>query len=131
MRRAQKALADFLRPIDWSRFTRRNLQDVVLEGDQAAVFACADGDQALLWLLRTDAIGAAGMIGHAQPPAVVRVSIPALGAARYQVTYWNTIEGRAVGEAELENGGFAALTLNPPPITADLAIAVRRLRTRI
>ena len=127
MRRAQRALAGFLPLIAWPRFRRRNLDGAVrIEGGQVAAFACGDAEQAVLWLLRTDAIGTDGMIDRARPAVSVRISVPGLAHGRYAVVYWDTEKGRAVCEAEIEHGGDAAFTLAPPPFAADLAIAVRK-----
>jgi hypothetical protein len=128
MRRAQQALAEFLSLIDWPRFRRRNLNDAVMvEGGRLAAFACGDTNQALLWLLRTDSIGADGRIERARPPDPVRLSIPSLDRGHYRVTYWGTEFGQVLGEADVDHRLGGSLTLDPPPILADLAIAVRRL----
>lgn len=128
MRRAQQALAGFLPLIDWPRFRRGNLHGAVrIEGGQVAAFACGDAEQAVLWLLRTDAIGTDGMLDRSRPPMGVRVSVPGLVRGRYVVVYWDTEKGRTVCEAEIEHGGSGACTLDPPPFAADLAIAVRSL----
>jgi hypothetical protein len=128
MRRAQQALASFLPLIDWPRFRRCNLNEAVTTtGDPVAVFACGDASQALLWVLRTDAIGADGMIDRTRLPAAIRIAVPGLGGGHYRSTYWDTTLGRALGEAELDHRGCGSLILGPPPIAADLAIALRRL----
>ncbi len=128
MRRAQQALAGFLPLIDWLRFERQALNDaVVVEGGPVAAFCCGDTEQALLWLLRTDAIGADGRIKRQRPPARVCISLPGLRRGNYRITYWDTVSGRVVGEAELGHAAALLLSFNPPPIAADLAIAVRRL----
>jgi hypothetical protein len=128
MRRAQKALAGFLPLIDWPRFQRRILKDVVISpGSPVAAFACGDADQAVIWLLRTDTVGADGMIDRTQPSVAACLAVAGFGPGRYHVTYWDTELGRALGEAELDHNGKGPLTLAAPPIRADLAIAVRRL----
>jgi hypothetical protein len=127
MRRAQQALAGFLPLIDWPSFRRRNLDNAAAEGGRVAVFACGDANQALLWLLRTDAIGADGTIARSRAPAAVRIKVPGLGHGRYRMTYWDTHLGRVLGQAEVSHDGRGPLAFGPPPIAADLAIAVRRL----
>ena len=127
MRQAQRALAAFLPLLDWPRFHRRNLDgSVAVEGGPVAVFACGDAEQTLLWLLRTDAIGANGIIERTSPPIHLRVSVPDLRSGTYRITYWDTKNGRAVAKAEHDHDGMGTLTLEPPPIAADLAIAFRR-----
>ena len=128
MRRAQRALAGFLPLIDWLRFQRRNLNDaIIVEGGSVAAFGCGDSEQAVLWLLRTDAIGADGMIDRRRPPAILRISLPGLRQGNYRITYWDTEGARVVGEAEQGHTADALFGFNPPPIAADLAVAVRRL----
>jgi hypothetical protein len=128
MRQAQRALSGFLPLIEWPRFLRRNLDGAVqLEGNQAVAFACADAEQAVVWLLRTDAIGTDGMIDRTRPAVVVRVSLPGLARGGYSVVYWDTEKGRAVRTSGIEHSGTAVLSLEPPPFGADLAIAVRRV----
>ena len=128
MRRAQRALAGFLPLIDWLRFQRRNLNDaIIVEGGSVAAFGCGDSEQAVLWLLRTDAIGADGMIDRRRPPAILRISLPGLRQGNYRITYWDTEGARVVGEAEQGHNADALFGFNPPPIAADLAVAVRRL----
>lgn len=128
MRQAQRALANFLPLIDWRRFDRRNLNDAVaVGGGPVAAFACGDPHQAVLWLLRTGATGPDGRIDRRAPRLAVRVSVPELDKGDYRITYWSTEAGRVVGEAGIEHCGTGPLRLEPPPIIADLAIAVRRL----
>jgi mannan endo-1,4-beta-mannosidase len=43
-----------------------------------AAFGCGDAEQALVWLLRTDAIGADGRIDRQRPPTILRISLPGL-----------------------------------------------------
>jgi hypothetical protein len=94
MRQAQQALAGFLPLIDWTRFQRRNLHgSVAIDGDRVAVFACGDAEQALLWLLRTDALGADGRIDRTHSAVDLRVSVPDLRPGDYQITYWDTEHG--------------------------------------
>jgi len=107
---------------------RRNLNDaIVVEGGSVAPFGCGDAEQAVVWLLRTEAIGADGMIDRQRPPAILRISLPGLRQGNYRITYWDTEGARVVGEAEQGHNADALFGFNPPPIAADLAVAVRRL----
>ena len=92
-----------------------------------APFGCGDAEQAVVWLLRTEAIGADGMIDRRRPPAILRISLPGLRQGNYRITYWDTEGARVVGEAEQGHNADALFGFNPPPIAADLAVAVRRL----
>ena len=127
MRQAQQALAGFLPLIDWTRFRRRNLHgSVAVDCDRVAVFACGDAEQALLWLLRTDALGADGRIDRTHSTVDLRVSVPDLHPGDYQITYWDTEHGFVLAIEDHDNKSGGALSFSPPPIMADIAIAVRR-----
>jgi hypothetical protein len=127
MRRAQRALAGFLPLIDWPRFRRRNLHgSVALEGGGVAALGCADDEQAVLWLLRVDAVSEYGRVVRDAKPTTVEVTIPGLLAGTYVVTFWDTAEGYGAEQHRLRHQG-GALTLAPPDIATDLALAVRRI----
>jgi len=53
--------------------------------------------------------------------------LPGLRQGNYRITYWDTEGARVVGEAEQGHNADALFGFNPPPIAADLAVAVRRL----
>jgi mannan endo-1,4-beta-mannosidase len=128
MRAAQLALAGFLPLIDWPRFRRRNLHgEIAVEGGGTACFTCGDEQQVVLWLLRTDCIAENGRVYRDGRPAQVRLLVPGLRPGRYRVICWDTRLGRAADTAELDHGGAGPLTFRPPGITADLAIAIRRI----
>src|SRR5690606_13949224 len=94
MRRAQRALADFLPQVDWLRFRRKNLNDeVTVSHPAAAVFACGDGEQTLAWVLRRDTIGRNGMLRDDVSPLQVEVRVPGIETGRYRVTCWDTKVG--------------------------------------
>ena len=85
MRRAQKAMADFLLLVNWTRFRRRGLEDhVFVSRPEIAVFACGDGEQAVLWLLRTDTIGADGMLREDAEGLRANVRIRGLDPGTYR-----------------------------------------------
>lgn len=123
MRRAQKAMADFLPLIAWSDF-RREPRDVKAVGFHA--FACGDGKQALVWLLRRRAIGPGGRVRtdlDALSPVVV---VPGLADGAYRITAWNTETGTPAGEVQA-TAAAGVLRFTPPPIHTDRAFAVRRV----
>ena len=77
MRRAQGALAGFLPLIDWPRFRRRPLAGEARVADPAIqLFACGDGHQAVLHLLRADRIMPDGMLDPAADPIATTVASP-------------------------------------------------------
>ena len=128
MRDAQKALAGFLPLIDWTRFRRRNLNfEIEVEGRGCAGFACGDGEQAVVWILRVDRRDRKGMVRKDAEPVDAAVSIPGLEQGRYRITFWDTVAGRCAGCVEAERSADGRLALTLPPLRTDLAIAVRRL----
>ncbi|MBV9863597.1 MAG: hypothetical protein JO267_15775 [Alphaproteobacteria bacterium] len=122
MRRAQKALADFLPLIRWTEFRRRNLNDEIATDDPAiAAFGCGDCDQAVLWLLRRAPLTPTG---HIDPRSAgsVGVQIPGLRRGAYRVTGWDTRSGTPRQTYRLDAGADGAiLRLAVGP---DLALAI-------
>ncbi|HEV2148084.1 MAG TPA: hypothetical protein VGR37_11830 [Longimicrobiaceae bacterium] len=129
MRRAQRALADFLPLIDWTRFRRRNLnEELEVSVPTLARFACGDDGQAVVWLLRTDTLGRDGRLRRDVEPCTCEVRVPGLAAGRCRVTAWDTDAGQVAGEWEAEAApGEDGLRLQVPPFAADLALAVQRV----
>jgi hypothetical protein len=126
MRAAQKALADFLPLIDWTRFRRRNLNGGVgIAGDGCVAFACGDPEQAVAWVLRVDSLDRKGMLRKDAEPVRPVLVLPGLSGGRYRVTFWDTAAGRPVETAEACRGADGRLSLPLPPLRTDLAIAVR------
>ncbi len=126
MHAEQAALSRFLPLVDWTRFRRRCLNDEVqATGGALAAFACGDESQAVVWLLRTDAIGGDGRLRTDAEPVRAEVRVPGLAAGRYLVTAFDTARGAVLAARECDGGG-GGLTLAPPPFAADVAIAVRR-----
>ena len=127
MRQAQKALAGFLPLIDWPRFRRRNLYgEVAIDTGGIAILACGDDSQAVAWLLRTDAVTEYGRLSRVVRPAYPWIGIPGLAPGHYQVTNWGTERGVTLGQSETRHEG-GALTIAPPGLVTDLAIAIRRI----
>jgi mannan endo-1,4-beta-mannosidase len=132
MRRAQKGLADFLPLIDWRRFDRRSLgPEVALRDaggatvgeDRVARFACASGDQAVVYLLARDRCDAGGLLRRDGAPFRLTLTVPGLAEGTYRVTGWDTLDGRAVDDAVVPVRGG---TFGLPDFSCDLAVAVRR-----
>jgi mannan endo-1,4-beta-mannosidase len=125
MRRAQRAMADFLPLLNWTEFRRRNLNaEITAEGFHA--FGCGDAQQALVWLLRRDQLAADGRVRTDVSARSTMVRVPGLAEGTYQVTGWNTSDGRALDQhvASARNG---ALEFTPQPIVADRAFAITPL----
>jgi mannan endo-1,4-beta-mannosidase len=125
MRRAQKAMADFVGHMDWTRFQRRNLTSEVAVTGPFHAFACGDEHQALVWLLRHDSIGADGRLRRDVEPAPASIAVPGLAGGSYRVRGWNTETGTAAEEFVAEAQG-GMLHLSTAPILTDRAFAVSR-----
>jgi hypothetical protein len=128
MRRAQRSLSEFLPLIDWSRFTRRNLnEEVGVDDARIHPFCCGDAGQAVVWLLRKDGLGRDGMMLRPLEPLDVTLTIPGISPGRFRVTEFETERGRVRSVREVENGtGGAGLVVRVERQQADLALAVRR-----
>ena len=113
MREAQRAMAAFLPLIDWVRFRRQPVE--VPTGDPAvACIACADGRQAVLFLLRTAPLLPCGRVDPTLRPGLA-LDITVLGVA----TSFDTVSGQTLDAREAGPGWVA------PPFGACLAVAVR------
>jgi mannan endo-1,4-beta-mannosidase len=125
MRRAQKAMAEFVGAIDWTRFQRRNLSAEVAVTGPFHAFACGDDRQALVWLLRHDSIGEDGLLRRDVDALPVNLTVPGLADGRYRVRGWNTATGSPAEEftAEASEG---LLHLVTGTIMADRAFAITR-----
>ncbi len=125
MREAQRSLSGFLPLVDWASFRRRNVNAEVktLSPGALASFGCADGEQAVLWLLRRDAIGRNGMVRPDARPLTTAIRLPAMKPGRFRVTAFDTRRGEVLSTREV--AGEGALIFETPPIATDLAFAVR------
>ena len=130
MRAAQRVLADFLPSIDWTRFRRRNLsEEIACDDPDVAVFGCADEAQAVLWLLRTDTVQPDGRVAPNDQAKPAALSVPDVRPGRYDVHTTCTRSGWT--DATTVVATSAGLRLTLPPITHDLAVAVRRVRLAV
>ena len=135
MRKAQLALSRFTPSMDWLRFDRRNISEEVevQVGGRAvtrkvARFGCASRDQALLYLLRRDALGPDGRLNREEVGLEVSVKIPGLVEGQARVCVWDTVQGQIISETTQVLGGERLLRL--PPLVGDYAVAVRSLHGR-
>ena len=123
MRDAQLALSKFLPLISWQNFNRVNLNEEVKVGDPGlAVFACGDEKQAVVWLLRTNAVGKDKMLRNDVESGAFEIIIPLLQAGKYLITLWDTGGGEVIDKFEQVN--YEEMTLRLPGVIADLAVAV-------
>jgi mannan endo-1,4-beta-mannosidase len=124
MREAQSALARFLPLIDWTCFERRCWNDRLELGAKGfAAFGCGDGDQAVVWVLRTDATGRNGMIKADAKPRRLTMRCPA-APGRHKVRLFDTVRGTVSEEMVLDaEVGFLEV---PVAVKSDVALAVTR-----
>lgn len=124
MHEAQHALSRFLPLIDWLRFARKPVDVRAIGAQGVLAFGCADSAQAVLYMLRRDALTRDGKVDRTAPPRAVTLSVPGLADGRYRITPFDTLLGAALTplEATARNGALGFLS---PPFTGDLALAVR------
>ena len=120
MRRAQRALADFLPLLDWPHFDRRPI-DVEVSDPEVACFACGDARQAVLWLLRRSPLLPDGRVDQDRRSAV-SVRVPGLLAGPCWAALWDTRTGRLLERVSVVADGDALLHV--PDLGADVAIAI-------
>jgi hypothetical protein len=125
MRRAQAALSGFLPLVDWPRFRRRPLDAELIGAEDVHLFACGDGRQAVLYLLRGDTIGPDGRLARAAP-LQANLALPGMEPGRYQATAWDTRAGRIAGSAAFRHSG-GQLRVGRVRVATDLALAIRRV----
>lgn len=125
MRREQQALAAFLTLVDWAQFRRRNLNDEVsASAAELATFACGDENQAVVWLLRTRALGRDGRIDRSAGELQFDLRIPGLQPGHYDVALFDTATGSVCRSMNAEARG-RGLHLSGLKLRSDLALAVR------
>ncbi len=122
MRQAQRGLADFLPLVDWQHFDRRPVE-VRVSDPRVVCFACGDGRQAVLWLLRTTPLLRDGRVDP-DCRSAVSVRVPGLTAGPYSATLWDTRAGCQAGQVSAM-AGAQGLEVSLPAMPADVAMAVR------
>lgn len=130
MRQAQKSLAEFTKLIDWQTFRRRNLNEEISVSNPAfASFACADNKQAVLYLLRTDSnvkvTRVLKTIDANAEPVNVDVTVRGMIPGSYQVTFWDTREGKAVASESVKSKTTGDLDIQLHSVITDMAVAIR------
>ena len=130
MRQAQKSLAGFTNFINWKRFRRRNLNsEVETSTDKVAVYACADAEQAVVWVLRKDTIlKRAGMLDKNAAPVEVALKVPGMEAGAYRFTMWDTANGKAILQEEAQNTVAGSVSVVIPAVQTDVALAIQKIR---
>ncbi|MCW3796377.1 hypothetical protein OMW55_00945 [Sphingomonas sp. BN140010] len=123
MRRAQRAMADFLHAIDWTSFGRRNLSGQV-KARHVHALACGDERQALVWLVRRDSIGSDGRLRRDAVPVETSFTVPGLAEGRYRVRGWDTERGEAVEDFTATTDGSGNLFVATAAFVTDRAFAI-------
>ena len=122
MRRAQRAMADLLPLVEWTRFRRRNLNGEVRVRHFHA-FACGDERQALLWLLRRDSLASDGRLRTDAVPVEAVVELPGLADGKYRIRGWDTAAG-TVTEEQRAHAAHGVLRFTSSPIVTDRAFVI-------
>ncbi|MEO5995334.1 MAG: hypothetical protein ABIN89_01470 [Chitinophagaceae bacterium] len=126
MRAAQLALSGFVSLISWKHFYRVNLNEEIKLSDEGLTsFGCGDNEQAIVWLLRTNAIGKNKLLEKNTRAAPFYAFVPLLRKGSYDITLWDTVSGKALRSFEEINNGLLKLSL--PGVSTDLAIAIKRI----
>lgn len=125
MRAAQRSLAGFLKLLNWVHFQRHNLTTQVhLSTAAVRCVACGDGSQAIVWLVRPEALTTRA--GRHRPLAALAVEllIPGLQPGPYHVYIWDTEAGQIRDQLllQLESRQLAVLI---PTLKVDVALAIK------
>ena len=126
MHAVQRGMARFARALDWTRFAPRPIDlDLYIHPILPILpFGCADCSQGLVWLLRD-----LRQPGTSAPLPPADLLLPKLPAGRYRATFWDTWQGRPLGERVFEAGPAGQASRRPrlplPSFERDLAVTFR------
>lgn len=125
MRHAQGIMADFAREIDWTTFAARNVTDeLTTRPDDLLAYGCADGRQAVAWVLRDRAgLACGGDLPFRPLLHGAALELPPMEPGVYSARFVETHNGHVLGE-QLVTCLCEPITLDLPPFRHDLAIAV-------
>jgi len=136
MRKAQLAMSTFMTKIDWLRFDRRNItaeMEVRVDGRivtrKVARFGCASADQAIIYLLRRDALGPDGRLNRDASAIKVSVKVPGLAKGQGRVCVWDTVQGSVISESTQILDDEHPLTL--PRLVGDYAVTLQMSATKV
>lgn len=125
MREAQRALAQFLPLIDWTRFDRTNLSaDLQCSDPGVALVGCGDDNQAVAWLVRTDSLAPDGTVQARGEASPATLTIPGLNAGDYTAITYDTRRGAILSQARA-TATDGMLHVQCGPVHTDIAVAVR------
>lgn len=125
MKRALRSLARFVPLLEWRHFAPRSAAEDVALGEHGWLpFACHDGRQAVVWLLRDVPEGHQGVLPSRAPLRDVAFALRCLEPGSYRVTLWNTLEGRTETTQDALVAQDGVLRLWLPTLGNDLALAI-------
>lgn len=125
MRVAQRSLADFIELLNWAQFQRHNLTaQVHLSTAAVRCVACGDGYQAVVWLVRPEALTTRAGRYRQLAALAVELLLPGLRPGLYHVYIWDTKAGRIRNQLLLQLEG-KQLAVLIPTLEVDVALAIK------
>ena len=130
MRAAQLAMSRFMPNINWLRFNRKNVSNELevraggrLVKRKVARFGCISPDQAILYLLRRDALAPDGRLNRDAAALDISLRVPGLVEGTWRVCVWDTVRGTTMSNSTeyLQANG----PLNLPKLVGDYAVALQ------
>jgi len=125
MRTAQRSLAGFVELLNWAQFQRYNITaQVLISTTSVRCVACGDGSQAVVWLVRPEALTTRAGRHQSLVPLDVHLSLPGLQSGLYYVYVWDTKTGQVRDQLLLqsENEQLAVLV---SALKIDAALAIK------
>ncbi|QIL78301.1 hypothetical protein [Hymenobacter sp. HDW8] len=124
MRAAQRSLAGFVNLLNWAQFQRGTVPPAVqLSTTAVQCIASGDAHQAVVWLVRPDALTTRAGRPRPLEPLAVQLTLPGLAPGRYRVYVWDTKDGHLSSQLLLQ-ADQQHLVIRLPALHADVALAV-------
>lgn len=125
MRTAQRSLAGFVELLNWAQFQRYNLTARVLISTTAVrCVACGDRYQAVVWLVRPEALTTRTGRQQSLASLDVQLFLPGFWSGPYHVYVWDTKTGQ-IRDQLLVQSENEQLTVRIPMLEIDVAIAIK------
>jgi mannan endo-1,4-beta-mannosidase len=125
MRTAQRSLAGFVELLNWAQFQRYNLTARVLTSTTAVrCVACGDGSQAVVWLVRPEALTTRTGRQQSRVALDVQLLLSDLRPGSYQVYIWDTKTGQIRDQLLLQSKNEQLAVLVSALVT-DVALAIK------
>ena len=127
MRRAQRAMADFLPLMKWSEFDRQLLgDDLTCSSPDVVLFGCRNRRVAMIYALRLRPLTPDRRIDPLASSSI-DVSVSGLEPSRFNVIVWDTIAGIETSSTYMDTTG-ATLLICLSDFASEVAIIVRPSR---